>query len=165
MAEVTKPMSKGAIKAPVARIEQEPTPEVAVAPVEELDEATEVPAPEEAAPQETAAPADTTDAPQPVAASESTAPAADETPVEEIAQAPQHQDAVSKWLAKSFPGREHTVVGGLCGLALALLVFTIGLWHTLLVVGFVTCGAIVGAWLDGRWSPFGWVRRLLGRKR
>lgn len=164
MAEVTKAMSKGAIKAPVARIEQEPTPEVAAATAGAIDDVAAAPAQEEAAPQETVAPTHTEDVPQPAMVGEPAAPAADAPSVEDIAQTPQPENALSRWLSKSFPGREHTVAGGLCGLALALLVFTIGLWRTLLVVGFVTCGAVVGAWLDGRWSPFGWVRRLLGRK-
>ena len=53
------------------------------------------------------------------------------------------------WLAETFPNSRHAVIGGLCGLVVALLIFAIGLPRTLLIALLVTCGVACGQYLDG----------------
>ena len=54
-----------------------------------------------------------------------------------------------RWLAETFPNSRHAVIGGLCGLVVALLIFAIGLPRTLLIALLVTCGVACGQYLDG----------------
>ena len=56
---------------------------------------------------------------------------------------------VSRWLAETFPNSRHAVLGGICGLIAAILLFTIGVVQTLVVVLFVTAGVAAGQFLDG----------------
>ena len=57
--------------------------------------------------------------------------------------------SVSRWLAETFPNSRHAVLGGICGLIVAILLFTIGVVQTLVVVLFVTAGVAAGQFLDG----------------
>ena len=57
--------------------------------------------------------------------------------------------AVRSWLRRSFPGHEHAVFGGICGLVVAILVFAIGFWKTLFVVICVLVGVAIGQYADG----------------
>lgn len=57
--------------------------------------------------------------------------------------------AASRWLAETFPNSRHAVLGGLCGLLVAILLFTIGLIKTLVVVVLVLAGVAAGQFLDG----------------
>jgi len=50
---------------------------------------------------------------------------------------------------EAVPGHEHTVIGLLVGLVVAILIFAVGFWRTLLIVLFATAGAAVGQYLDG----------------
>lgn len=54
------------------------------------------------------------------------------------------------WLHTTFPGREHAVIGGVCGLIAALLIFWIGVWRVLLIVMCVAVGVAFGQLFDGK---------------
>lgn len=54
------------------------------------------------------------------------------------------------WLHATFPGREHAVLGGVCGLIAALLIFWIGVWRVLLIVVCVAVGVAFGQLFDGK---------------
>lgn len=54
------------------------------------------------------------------------------------------------WLHTTFPGREHAVIGGVCGLIAALLIFWIGVWRVLLIVVCVAVGVAFGQLFDGK---------------
>ncbi len=54
------------------------------------------------------------------------------------------------WLHATFPGREHAVIGGVCGLIAALLIFWIGVWRVLLIVVCVAVGVAFGQLFDGK---------------
>ena len=53
------------------------------------------------------------------------------------------------WFAETFPHSRHAVIGGVCGLVIALLLFAIGIPKTLVIVVLVVAGVAVGQYLDG----------------
>lgn len=53
------------------------------------------------------------------------------------------------WMAKTFPGNEHVVAGGLIGFLIALFVFVVGIWRTLIIALFVLVGVATAQYLDG----------------
>jgi len=53
------------------------------------------------------------------------------------------------WLKETFPGHEHAVIGGVIGLVAAILLFTIGIFKTLVIAVFVVLGVALGQYLDG----------------
>lgn len=55
----------------------------------------------------------------------------------------------SRWLAETFPNSRHAVIGGLIGLLVAILLFTIGLIKTLVIAILVTVGVACGQYVDG----------------
>lgn len=69
------------------------------------------------------------------------------------------------WLGQFFPGHEHAVLGGFCGLCVAVLVFFIGVPRTLFLLIVVVMGVIIGQYLDGDPRLVNAVRRLLGGDR
>lgn len=67
-----------------------------------------------------------------------------------VAVAPaNYLDRAGAWLAETFPNSRHAVLGGICGLIVALLLFTIGVLDTLIVAVCIACGVAVGQYLDG----------------
>ena len=61
-------------------------------------------------------------------------------------------DATTKlvsWLGDALPRNRYAVVGGAFGLALALLLFAIGLLKTLVIAALVLGGVACGQYLDG----------------
>lgn len=58
----------------------------------------------------------------------------------------------------------HAVAGGLCGLLVAILIFTIGIDKTLVIVVLVTVGVACGQFLDGDPKLARMVRSLLRRR-
>lgn len=68
-------------------------------------------------------------------------------------EAPAGPDAavrnVRQWLERTFPGNVNAVVFALVGFCVALLLFAIGLWRTLVLVVLVTAGVAFGQYLDG----------------
>lgn len=55
----------------------------------------------------------------------------------------------SQWLDETFPHSKNAVLGGLCGLAVAILLFTIGIFKTLVIAILVVAGVALGQFADG----------------
>lgn len=55
----------------------------------------------------------------------------------------------SRWLDETFPHSRNAVLGGLCGLLLAILLFSIGLIKTLVIAILVLAGVALGQYADG----------------
>ncbi len=55
----------------------------------------------------------------------------------------------SRWFNQTFPNSKNAVIGGVAGLLLALLLFSIGLFKTLVIAILVLVGVAVGQYLDG----------------
>lgn len=165
-------------KAPKITIDQTPEPEMdevlvsADAPVEEkadveasaqdaaeVAEGTSASAAEEA-PEED--PASGEEAAGEEAAGEE--PAADKAEAIQAATpaAPAEARGFSAWLTLNFPGHEHAVLGGVCGLAIALLVFAIGVARVLFMLVCITIGVLIGQYLDGDDRIVRVIRSLLG---
>lgn len=69
------------------------------------------------------------------------------------------------WMAKTFPGHVHAVVGGLCGLLVAILFFVFGFWKTLFVCLLVMIGVAFGQYLDGDPRIVDFIRKLVSEGR
>ena len=67
---------------------------------------------------------------------------------------------IGDWLVATFPGHVNAVVFGFVGFALALLLFMIGLWQTILIALLVACGVAFGQYLDGDPRIIRFVGRL-----
>ncbi len=65
------------------------------------------------------------------------------------------------WLSRTFPGHEHAVLGGACGLVAALMVFVVGFWQMLFVSLVVLVGIALGQFLDGDPKIVNFIRRVL----
>lgn len=65
------------------------------------------------------------------------------------------------WLAKAFPGHQNAVLGGLCGLVVAILFFAIGFGKTLFVCLLVFIGVTLGQCLDGDPKIINFLRKLI----
>lgn len=93
----------------------------------------------------TAAPGSTT-----AAASTSTAgePAAG-APAQAAPNAPGALERVCTWFAETFPNSRHAVLGGIAGLVVAIMLFTIGVLRTLVILVLVIVGVAAGQYLDG----------------
>lgn len=70
---------------------------------------------------------------------------------------------VSEWLNGWFPGHGNTVLFGILGLVLALLIFKIGFWRSLVITVLVIGGVAFGQQLDGDPKILRFLRDLLGR--
>ncbi|MGN0071247.1 MAG: DUF2273 domain-containing protein [Atopobiaceae bacterium] len=91
------------------------------------------------------------------------APAATEATSEQHAGA-RPLEAAEAWLHETFPGHENAVLCGVLGLIVAILLFAIGFWATLLVALCVTVGVAIGQLLDGDPKIIEFVRGLFGPK-
>ena len=91
-------------------------------------------------------------------------PAADKADAIQAATpaAPAEARGFSAWLTINFPGHEHAVLGGVCGLAIALLVFAIGVARVLFMLVCITIGVLIGQYLDGDDRIVRVIRSLLG---
>lgn len=58
-------------------------------------------------------------------------------------------ESVGSWLRQNFPGHVNAVVFGFLGFVLAVMLFCIGLWQTLVIALLVACGVAFGQYLDG----------------
>ena len=85
---------------------------------------------------------------------------ASQQPQAEAAAAPAEQQAAgakpegsfaraSQWFDQTFPHSKNAVIGGLAGLVVALLLFSIGLLKTLVIAILVLVGVAAGQYLDG----------------
>ena len=59
----------------------------------------------------------------------------------------------------------HTVLYGLIGFVLAVLILVIGLWDTIVIAVFVIVGAIIGQMVDGDNAIVNFFSRLFGGRR
>lgn len=73
-------------------------------------------------------------------------------------------EAAESWLHETFPGHENAVLCGVLGLIVAILLFAIGFWATLLVALCVTVGVAIGQLLDGDPKIITFFRGLIGPK-
>lgn len=65
------------------------------------------------------------------------------------------------WCSKIAPGHEHALIGGVCGLVIALLIYVVGFWRTLFVCLLVFVGAAIGQYLDGDPKILSFIRRVI----
>jgi len=70
----------------------------------------------------------------------------------------------SSWFSSAFPHSRNAVIGGVCGLVVALLLFTIGLFKTLVIAVLVTIGVACGQYADGDPKLVNLVRELMKRR-
>ena len=82
------------------------------------------------------------------------------------AQAPQPgaRTRFSAWFSSTFPHSRNAVIGGVCGLVVALLLFTIGLFKTLVIAVLVTIGVACGQYADGDPKLVNLVREPMKRR-
>lgn len=69
------------------------------------------------------------------------------------------------WLVGACMNHSYAVLGGLCGLVVALLVFFIGFWKTLFICLLVLVGVMVGQYLDGDPKIVNFIKRLIDEAR
>lgn len=92
-------------------------------------------------------------------------------PVTDAAPGPEDKKAagagatwsLSGWVSRTFPGHEKAFWGGVTGLLVALLLFAIGFFRTLLIAVLVVAGVAVGQALDGDPKIVNLVRAFLSR--
>lgn len=68
--------------------------------------------------------------------------------------------AVSGWVSRTFPGHENALWGGVAGLAIALLVFWVGVFRALAVAVLVFIGVALGQVADGDPKIINLIRRF-----
>ena len=73
--------------------------------------------------------------------------------------------ALVSWLRQRVAGHENAALGGACGLAVALLVFSIGVLRALFVVLCVGIGVVIGQAFDGNPKVIRAVRRIFSDNR
>lgn len=72
-------------------------------------------------------------------------------------------ERISSWVKNAFPGHENAVMFGLAGFVIAVLLFAIGFWRTLLITLFVVAGVAIGQMLDGNPKILRAIQRWLNR--
>lgn len=95
---------------------------------------------------------------RPVAAAPSEVTAREEAPQ------PGAWTRLSTWFATTFPHSRNAVLGGICGLVVALLLFSVGLFKTLVIALLVTIGVACGQYADGDPKLVNLVRELMKRR-
>lgn len=117
----------------------------------------------EPAPRPAAAPEpEPTSTPRPDAQAVAAAPS-EVTAREEVPQ-PGAWTRLSTWFATTFPHSRNAVLGGICGLVVALLLFSVGLFKTLVIALLVTIGVACGQYADGDPKLVNLVRELMKRR-
>ena len=69
------------------------------------------------------------------------------------------------WVARTFPGHTHAVLGGIAGLLAAVLIFVWGFWQTLFVALLVFVGVALGQYLDGDPKIINFLRAFFAEMR
>lgn len=86
-----------------------------------------------------------------------------------FSESPQPRDsgrrALVAWLRERVAGHENATLGGICGLAVALLVFSVGILRALFVVLCVSIGVIIGQAFDGNPKVIRALRRIFSDNR
>ena len=115
------------------------------------------------APRPTAAPEpEPTSTPRPDAQAVAAAPS--EVTAREEASQPGAWTRLSIWFATTFPHSRNAVLGGICGLVVALLLFSVGLFKTLVIALLVPIGVACGQYADGDPKLVNLVRELMKRR-
>lgn len=103
-------------------------------------------------------------APTPRSDAQAVAAAPSEVTVREEAPQPGVWTRLSTWFATTFPHSRNAVLGGICGLVVALLLFSVGLLKTLVIALLVTIGVACGQYADGDPKLVNLVRELMKRR-
>lgn len=117
----------------------------------------------EPAPRPAAAP-EPEPAPTPRPDAQAVAAAPSEVTAREEAPQPSARTRLSTWFATTFPHSRNAVLGGICGLVVALLLFSVGLLKTLVIALLVTIGVACGQYADGDPKLVNLVRELMKRR-
>ena len=70
----------------------------------------------------------------------------------------------SRWLDETFPNSRNAVLGGVAGLVVALLLFTIGVLKTLIIAILVVVGIACGQYLDGDPKIVRFIQNLMKKR-
>lgn len=70
----------------------------------------------------------------------------------------------SHWLDETFPNSRNAVLGGVAGLVVALLLFTIGVLKTLIIAILVVVGIACGQYLDGDPKIVRFIQNLMKKR-
>lgn len=70
----------------------------------------------------------------------------------------------SRWLDETFPNGRNAVLGGVTGLVVALLLFTIGVLKTLVIAILVVVGIACGQYLDGEPKIVRFIQNLMKKR-
>lgn len=70
----------------------------------------------------------------------------------------------SHWLDETFPNSRNAVLGGVTGLVVALLLFTIGVLKTLVIAILVAVGIACGQYLDGEPKIVRFIQNLMKKR-
>lgn len=103
-------------------------------------------------------------APAPRPDAQTVAAAPSEVTAREEAPQPGAWTRLSTWFATTFPHSRNAVLGGICGLVVALLLFSVGLLKTLVIALLVTIGVACGQYADGDPKLVNLVRELMKRR-
>ena len=117
----------------------------------------------EPAPRPAAAP-EPEPAPTPRPDAQAVAAVPSEVTAREEAPQPGAWTRLSTWFATTFPHSRNAVLGGICGLVVALLLFSVGLLKTLVIALLVTIGVACGQYTDGDPKLVNLVRELMKRR-
>ena len=101
------------------------------------------------------------DVAQPASGSE---PAAQPASGPEPAAQPGVLARASRWLDETFPNSRNAVLGGVTGLVVALLLFTIGVLKTLVIAILVVVGIACGQYLDGEPKIVRFIQNLMKKR-
>lgn len=93
-----------------------------------------------------------------------TEPAAQPASGPEPAAQPGAFARASHWLDETFPNSRNAVLGGVTGLVVALLLFTIGVLKTLVIAILVVVGIACGQYLDGEPKIVRFIQHLMKKR-
>lgn len=93
-----------------------------------------------------------------------TEPAAQPASGPEPAAQPGVLARASHWLDETFPNSRNAVLGGVTGLVVALLLFTIGVLKTLAIAILVVVGIACGQYLDGDPKIVRFIQNLMKKR-
>ena len=93
-----------------------------------------------------------------------TEPAAQPASGPEPAAQPGVLACASRWLDETFPNSRNAVLGGVTGLVVALLLFTIGVLKTLVIAILVVVGIACGQYLDGDPKIVRFIQNLMKKR-
>lgn len=93
-----------------------------------------------------------------------TEPAAQPASGPEPAAQPGVLARASRWLDETFPNSRNAVLGGVTGLVVALLLFSIGVLKTLVIAILVVVGIACGQYLDGEPKIVRFIQNLMKKR-